>query len=68
MEAEHDPNSRQTDYAAFEGTRPVGDAQRFDVDALAAWLAKHVDGFAGPLAVEQFKGGQSNPTDRKSVV
>ncbi len=28
----------------------------------AAWLAQHVDGFSGPLTVEQFAGGQSNPT------
>jgi len=51
------------DYPAFEGTRPVAAAQRFDTDALAAWLAAHVDDYAGgPLAVEQFAGGQSNPT------
>jgi aminoglycoside phosphotransferase (APT) family kinase protein len=25
-------------------------------------MAGHVEGFAGPLSVEQFKGGQSNPT------
>jgi aminoglycoside phosphotransferase (APT) family kinase protein len=25
-------------------------------------MRRHVDGYAGPLAVEQFKGGQSNPT------
>ncbi|MFX7988749.1 phosphotransferase, partial [Acinetobacter baumannii] len=31
-------------------------------DALQAWLAAHIDGFAGPLGIEQFKGGQSNPT------
>ncbi|MDN7672765.1 phosphotransferase [Burkholderia oklahomensis] len=62
MAAANDPKSKPTDYAAFEGTRPVGDAQRFDVDALSAWLAERVDGFAGPLSVEQFKGGQSNPT------
>ncbi|WGS51030.1 phosphotransferase [Paraburkholderia sp. D15] len=54
--------ARQTDYSAFEGTRPVNERQRFDHDALAAWLAQHVDGFAGPLTVEQFAGGQSNPT------
>ncbi|WP_322105044.1 phosphotransferase [Paraburkholderia sp. J41] len=52
----------QTDYSAFEGTRPVAGRQRFDADALAAWLAAHVAGFEGPLAVEQFAGGQSNPT------
>ncbi|NIF77920.1 phosphotransferase [Paraburkholderia sp. Cy-641] len=50
------------DYSAFEGTRPVNERQRFDNDALAAWLTRHVDGFAGPLTLEQFAGGQSNPT------
>jgi len=34
----------------------------FDVDRLAAWMAAHVEGFSGPIAVEQFSGGQSNPT------
>ncbi|MFT4068643.1 phosphotransferase [Paraburkholderia sp.] len=56
-----DPASTQ-DYSAFEGTRPVNERQRFDTDTLAAWLARHVDGFAGPLTLEQFAGGQSNPT------
>jgi aminoglycoside phosphotransferase (APT) family kinase protein len=27
-----------------------------------AYLLKHLPGFDGPLSVEQFKGGQSNPT------
>lgn len=53
---------RKADFSAFEGTRPVNERQRFDNDALAAWLSKHVDGFSGPLTVEQFAGGQSNPT------
>ena len=44
------------------GTRPVADSHRFDIRALEAFLAKNLDGFAGPLSVEQFKGGQSNPT------
>lgn len=35
-----------------------------DKAALEAWLAAHVHGFAGPLAVSQFNGGQSNPTYR----
>lgn len=35
-----------------------------DVAALETWLAAHVNGFAGPLAVSQFNGGQSNPTYR----
>lgn len=33
-----------------------------DESKLQAWLARHVEGFAGPLRVERFKGGQSNPT------
>jgi aminoglycoside phosphotransferase (APT) family kinase protein len=46
----------------FTGTRPVSDQHAFDRAALEAWLAAHVQGFAGPLTIEQFKGGQSNPT------
>ncbi|PWF47709.1 phosphotransferase [Massilia glaciei] len=45
------------------GTKPVSERQKFDVDALAAYLQEHVPGYpGGPLSVEQFKGGQSNPT------
>jgi aminoglycoside phosphotransferase (APT) family kinase protein len=40
----------------------VRNAHRFDPRALEAWMAREVDGFAPPLTVEQFKGGQSNPT------
>jgi aminoglycoside phosphotransferase (APT) family kinase protein len=40
----------------------VSDQHLFDVAALTAWLSVHLDGFAGPLSVEMFKGGQSNPT------
>ena len=46
----------------FTGTRTVSDSHAFDVAALQAHLAAHLPGFAGPLSVEQFKGGQSNPT------
>jgi aminoglycoside phosphotransferase (APT) family kinase protein len=49
------------------GTRPVADSHRFDVAALEAHLARHLPGFAGPLSVEQFKGGQSNPTYKLST-
>jgi len=44
------------------GTTPVREAHRFDEAALQRWMAGNVEGFAGPLKVEQFKGGQSNPT------
>jgi aminoglycoside phosphotransferase (APT) family kinase protein len=46
----------------FEGTRPVSDKHAFDVAALEAWLAGKLEGFRGPITVEMFKGGQSNPT------
>ncbi|WP_058616769.1 phosphotransferase [Tepidimonas taiwanensis] len=35
-----------------------------DTAALARWLEAHLDGFRGPLTVEKFPGGQSNPTYR----
>lgn len=46
----------------FTGTKPVAENQKFDVGALANYLRGHIDGFAGDMAIEQFKGGQSNPT------
>jgi aminoglycoside phosphotransferase (APT) family kinase protein len=46
----------------FIGTKAVADSHAFDVNALQAHLQQHLPGFAGPLTVEQFKGGQSNPT------
>jgi aminoglycoside phosphotransferase (APT) family kinase protein len=33
-----------------------------DIDRLSTWLAENVDGFAGPLPLMKFDGGQSNPT------
>lgn len=55
------------DQAANAGTTPVREAHRFDEAALAAWMAQAIPGFTGPLTVEQFKGGQSNPTYRLST-
>ncbi|MDZ7284018.1 phosphotransferase family protein [Sphingomonas sanguinis] len=55
------------DQAANAGTSPVREAHRFDEAALAAWMADAIPGFTGPLTVEQFKGGQSNPTYRLST-
>jgi aminoglycoside phosphotransferase (APT) family kinase protein len=46
----------------FSGTRPVAPQHAFDVGRLAAYLRQHVDASIGALRVEQFKGGQSNPT------
>lgn len=36
----------------------------FDEAALHTWLTAHVEGFAGPMTVTKFAGGQSNPTYR----
>ena len=46
----------------FSGTKPVDPRYRLDEAALLAWMHAHVDGFAGPMEIRQFKGGQSNPT------
>jgi aminoglycoside phosphotransferase (APT) family kinase protein len=48
--------------SAFSGTREVAERLRFDAARLEAYLYEHVPGFAGPIVVSQFKGGQSNPT------
>ena len=48
--------------SAFSGTREVDPRYRLDEAALDAWMRAHVSGYAGPLTVRQFKGGQSNPT------
>ena len=47
---------------AVPGTAPVREAHRFDVHALERYLAGRLPGFAGPLEIRQFLGGQSNPT------
>ena len=51
-----------TNFDHFIGTRAVSGSNAFDLAALSAWLEQNLDGFAGPLSVEMFKGGQSNPT------
>lgn len=55
-------------YEEMMGTKPVSERQRFDAAALANWMRTHVEDFpGGELAVEQFKGGQSNPTFKLSA-
>ncbi|HMS26775.1 MAG TPA: phosphotransferase, partial [Burkholderiaceae bacterium] len=49
-------------FSDFMGTKEVQGQHLFDVAALQAYLLQHLPGFAGPLKVEMFKGGQSNPT------
>jgi aminoglycoside phosphotransferase (APT) family kinase protein len=56
-----------TDFTEFSGTRPVAPGHAFDHSALGTFMCDHVDGFSGELTLEQFKGGQSNPTFRVSA-
>lgn len=48
----------------YSGTKPVEERHRIDEISLDRWMREHVEGYAGPLTVLQFKGGQSNPTYR----
>ncbi|MDQ2736730.1 MAG: phosphotransferase [Pseudomonadota bacterium] len=47
---------------ANTGTKPVSEQHAFDIPVLERYLRANLTGFSGPLTVEQFKGGQSNPT------
>src|SRR3954454_4950559 len=49
-------------YEEFMGTKPVSERQKIDLGVLREYMKQHVDGFSGELSIEQFKGGQSNPT------
>lgn len=49
------------------GTTPVREGYHLDEKALTGWMEANVSGFAGPLTVRQFKGGQSNPTYKLST-
>ena len=48
--------------AAYSGTKQVAAALKFDAARLQDYLAAKVPDFACLLSVNQFKGGQSNPT------
>jgi aminoglycoside phosphotransferase (APT) family kinase protein len=48
--------------AAAASTTEVRPGMEIDERRLQAYLAAEVAGFAGPLSIRQFKGGQSNPT------
>jgi aminoglycoside phosphotransferase (APT) family kinase protein len=44
------------------GTTEVRSGLEIDAARLETWMRANVPAFAGPLRIEQFKGGQSNPT------
>ena len=48
--------------AAFTGTTVPEGKDAIDEAKLAAWMHSNVEGFAGPVEVRKFAGGQSNPT------
>jgi aminoglycoside phosphotransferase (APT) family kinase protein len=51
----------------FIGVKPVEERHRIDAGRLEDYLKKHLGNFRGPLTIEQFKGGQSNPTYRVTI-
>jgi aminoglycoside phosphotransferase (APT) family kinase protein len=52
--------------ALFSGTEAPPEHLQLDLARLEPWFAANIDGYAGPLTVEKFRGGQSNPTYRLS--
>lgn len=44
------------------GTGAVRPGYELDLGALDAWMRANVADYGGPLRIEQFRGGQSNPT------
>jgi aminoglycoside phosphotransferase (APT) family kinase protein len=59
-----DGDLKMTDFEAADniGTMEVQEQHSFDVASLQSYMAENVEGFSGELTVEQFRGGQSNPT------
>lgn len=51
-----------SDFDHFVGTQSASGRHAIDLPALTLWLTQHLPGFEGPLSIEMFKGGQSNPT------
>jgi aminoglycoside phosphotransferase (APT) family kinase protein len=43
-------------------TTEIRSGHEIDIGLLSAYLSQHLPGFAPPLEVRQFRGGQSNPT------
>ena len=43
-------------------TERPADPHQIDADRLGEWMKANVEGFSGPMEIEKFAGGQSNPT------
>ena len=46
----------------FSGTKQVDDKLKINKDSLNDYLKNNIDDYEGPLNIEEFIGGQSNPT------
>lgn len=55
-------NTPNDEFEKFRGTMPVQERLRIDADRLCAYLRDRIPDFPASIGVEQFKGGQSNPT------
>lgn len=62
-----DKNTAASAAQQFTGTKPVAPQHAFDQARLIDFMRENVEGFSGELQVEQFKGGQSNPTFKLSA-
>jgi aminoglycoside phosphotransferase (APT) family kinase protein len=62
VQLKEDSTMSDAGFAHFSGTKAVSSQHQFDTVALSAWLNAHVGAGFDELRVEQFKGGQSNPT------
>jgi len=53
-----------TDFKAEDntGTIPVQTRHQIPISNLTEFMAANVEGFKGPITLEEFAGGQSNPT------
>ncbi|KAG2183608.1 hypothetical protein INT43_006616 [Umbelopsis isabellina] len=54
--------SSKSSNQASQGTSEVREGHQIDVQTLETYLSEKIPGFKAPLAVSQFKFGQSNPT------
>ena len=54
-------------FEQFIGVKPVEERHRIDAGRLAEFLRGKIEDWRGELVIEQFKGGQSNPTYRVSA-
>lgn len=62
MSTQHDARDPEAVDTHTPATGPVAQRHGLDVRRLARYIREHVGRFTGELRIEQFGGGQSNPT------